>query len=555
MKPYRIIIHFFLLLSAALISSRVSAQNTNQKEVFVVKPYEPVLSDAVKINFLPSVSDTLHVAPVFSYSILSQRIPTEYEVVPITAAKMVAESVPRLYKSYLKLGIGNYLTPLAELNISSLRSSKFVGGFYFRHLSSQWNYERNDKNKVDAGYANNDAALYGAKIMKYHVLKGEVDFSGNTVHYYGYNPLVDNVLDKNKIRQDILHGGASIDLASNYADSSRMNYQLKIGYGYTNLKDKHFEHAFNLGVNLKKMVVDNFLTGDINFSYFKPSMNIDTAYHALFEFKPGFSRRTSDWKFSLGLNLTADVVGGKSTFNIYPEGILEFTAIDKILIPYFGVTGYRQANDYYAILKENPFIMPSLSVKSSNYKIIAYGGLKGNMGTHFAYNLSLKYASVGNMYFYINNAADSLSLGNQFNTTYDDVEILNYRGEFIYNQEQKLTLSLSGEYNQYTLSKLDKPFQKDILDFTLKGRYNLMDKIIAGASVYYVGKRFALPLNGTGYAELKGIADINLSLEYRYTKLLSVFLHINNLAASRYYQWYQYPLQRFNFMAGFTYAL
>ncbi len=82
-----------------------------------------------------------------------------------------------------------------------------------------------------------------------------------------------------------------------------------------------------------------------------------------------------------------------------------------------------------------------------------------------------------------------------------------------------------------------------------------MDKIIAGASVYCVGKRFALPLNGTGYAELKGIADINLSLEYRYTKLLSVFLHINNLAASRYYQWYQYPLQRFNFMAGFTYAL
>ncbi len=137
MKPYRNKIHLFLLLCAVAISSGVSAQVTNQKEVFVVKPYEPVLSDAVKINFLPSVSDTLHVAPVFSYGILSQRIPTEYEVVPITAAKMVAESVPRLYKSYLKLGIGNYLTPLAELNISSLRSSKFVGGFYFRHLSSQ----------------------------------------------------------------------------------------------------------------------------------------------------------------------------------------------------------------------------------------------------------------------------------------------------------------------------------------------------------------------------------------------------------------------------------
>jgi outer membrane receptor protein involved in Fe transport len=55
--------------------------------------------------------------------------------------------------------------------------------------------------------------------------------------------------------------------------------------------------------------------------------------------------------------------------------------------------------------------------------------------------------------------------------------------------------------------------------------------------------------------ELQGIADINLGLEYRYNKILSGFLRLNNIGNTRYYKWNNYPVQGFSVMAGFTYSL
>jgi len=53
---------------------------------------------------------------------------------------------------------------------------------------------------------------------------------------------------------------------------------------------------------------------------------------------------------------------------------------------------------------------------------------------------------------------------------------------------------------------------------------------------------------------MKGLVDVNLGLEYRYTKFLSAFLNLNNLAAQRYQRWYAYPTQKFNLLGGLTYT-
>ena len=85
----------------------------------------------------------------------------------------------RLYKSYLKLGLGNYLTPLVELNINSLRSSKYTLGAYFHHISSNGKVELENNKNVFAGYADNDASLFGERYFKNATLSGNIDFSAN----------------------------------------------------------------------------------------------------------------------------------------------------------------------------------------------------------------------------------------------------------------------------------------------------------------------------------------------------------------------------------------
>jgi hypothetical protein len=545
---------FFLIIGTGL-STGVLAQQGTAKDVYVVKPYEPVLSDAVKLNFLPRVNDTTKFSPNFNYSIQSSKVPTNFTVNPINAAKMVAEPVSSLYKSYLKMGIGNYLTPLIELNINSLRSSKYSLGANFHHISSDGKVELENGKKVFAGYSDDDATLFGERYFKNSTLSGNIDFTANRIYYYGYNPSLDTSLSQSQIKQDILHGGGSIGITSNVIDSTRLTYDARLAYHYTSLRDNYFEHAVNSSLFLRKVIEGNDFSLNLGLDYYEPSTNINPFYHTLFKFNPAFSRKSNDWRFSVGLNIYSDILGGTSSFKIYPVGIFEFIAIDRILIPYFGITGSVNANDYYSILQENPYINPGLSVKSTFNRIKGYGGIKGNFGTQISYHIKVEYSSLQNMYFFVNQADDSLSVGNQFGVVYDDAELLTYTGEFSYALNERIYLRMSTIYNQYTLSKLPKPWQKDIFNTKFSGTYNLKDKIIAGAEVYYVGKRYAQSLSGNGVIDLNAIVDLNLSVEYRYTKMLSAFIRLNNITANTYYRWNQYPSQRFNFMVGFSYAL
>ncbi len=48
--------------------------------------------------------------------------------------------------------------------------------------------------------------------------------------------------------------------------------------------------------------------------------------------------------------------------------------------------------------------------------------------------------------------------------------------------------------------------------------------------------------------------NINLSAEYRYTKILSFWVKVNNIAFNKYYEYAYYPTQRFLCMVGFSIA-
>jgi hypothetical protein len=129
----KILIVFMLVL---LVCPAVSAQTKQQdlrREVTLYNPYKPSLPDVRKRSFLPEILDTAKVRPDFSYDITTNPFTPVYNISPIKAATLLPDPLPKLYKSYLLLGIGNYLTPLAELSISNERSKKGAIGFYARH--------------------------------------------------------------------------------------------------------------------------------------------------------------------------------------------------------------------------------------------------------------------------------------------------------------------------------------------------------------------------------------------------------------------------------------
>ena len=84
---------------------------------------------------------------------------------------------------------------------------------------------------------------------------------------------------------------------------------------------------------------------------------------------------------------------------------------------------------------------------------------------------------------------------------------------------------------------------------------NLRNKIVVNADVFALGDRYAFNYKSPGSPyKLKKIIDANLGLEYRYSKILSVFLNINNITATKNYYWNFYPTQGVNAVGGLTYS-
>ena len=70
---------------------------------------------------------------------------------------LLPDPLPKLYKSYIKLGVGNYISPLAEISITNERSKKGAIGILWQAFFNQTGkLSLKMAKNVFAGYMDND---------------------------------------------------------------------------------------------------------------------------------------------------------------------------------------------------------------------------------------------------------------------------------------------------------------------------------------------------------------------------------------------------------------
>ena len=544
-------------------SSLLYSQDPIKKEVKVVKPYEPSLSDAFKITHLPILDDTLHFTPEYNYTITPRSFSPEYNLRPIRPAKLMGETLPKLYNSMLKLGFGNYWTPYGELSINNLRSKEHSYGVYAKHISSQGKVLLENDKKVFGGYGNSEVDLYGKKIMKNSILSGNIGLQSDQIYYYGYDTdtiivpdsLV-NDIEKEDIKQSFLLLEGNIRLRSAHVDSNKFAYDMAFGYNHFRDKFDMAENGFSLDSRFSKLFGKQYLGTNLAFHYRDKSEGVDSTYNALLNVAPWFLKRSSQWKLQVGLSMTFDMIDGNTTPYFYPQVELQFKVVENLLFTYLGVDGGLEMNHYQKISMENPFVVPGLAVKNSDRNLHVYGGFLGSISNKTTFKIKASYTLIDDMYFFVNDTIGEMR--NQFIVEYDDVELKALYGEVETKPTEKLSFILKGNYYGYSMSSQDKPWHKPTWDITFSAGYNLRNKILLSADLFGEGKRYAktygIPGN-TVKKKLDGLLDINLGLEYRYTKLLSGFINFYNITSARYARWNQYPSQQLFFLVGFTYAM
>ncbi|MGC9343548.1 MAG: hypothetical protein ACP5E3_12660, partial [Bacteroidales bacterium] len=268
--------YFILSVLIVLFPSVLTGQGELQREVRVVKPYTPTLSDADKIGLSPEFNDTSSYQVDFDYSIQPVRYSTSFRLRPIKPARMVGLPLDRLYKSQLTLGLGNYSSAFAEVTINQLRNRKSALGLYAKHHSSSGTIKLPDDTRVDAPFSNNELELYGRWLYRRSALEVSLNGGYNSWLYYGDNSLIDTLFQKEQIQQKVYTAGASVNFHSTHPDSSHFNYQFGLDYYYLQDHYDFGEHGVNLGLKMGNFIGDWYGNVDLGLEMYNRSETIDT---------------------------------------------------------------------------------------------------------------------------------------------------------------------------------------------------------------------------------------------------------------------------------------
>ena len=564
-----------LLFSLLLVPLKAQTkQDTGLKrEVTLYNPYKPSLPEVRKRSFLPVMNDTAKVNPDFKYDIRTTPFMPEYNISPIKAASLLPDPLPKLYKSFVNFGLGNYTTPLAEISITNERSKKGAIGLYVRHFSSNGRIQLQNNKRVLPGYMDNDASLFGKKFFRKSLLEGSLDFSQKIRHAYGYDPAV---FDYNPSKRDTRVGynniGAKATFASSTLDSSSLSYKFDVNYNFFYQSKSLFSNNAGVKGFMAKSYKGFYVGSGIEYDYYRISDKVWNNPKYIASINPFIKKSTDQWNFKLGFQALLDRnLTQNAKFHIYPDLKFGFSIVPSYISFFTGLGGGLEKNTPETIIEVNPFIYPDgrlFNIPNTDNALVVFAGLKGNTGMNGNYILSASYSIINDMIFYSNLVySDSMFVferGNHFIILPDNGELLTLHGELSGKITDKLSFLTLGNYYGYTLSEQDYAWNRPAWDIKLGLKYNLRDKILAGAEIVTLGPRKQIvtrditspvPLVPPAVLEMPAHFNLNLSAEYRYTKILSFWMKFNNISYNRYYEWAYYPSQRFLFMLGFTYSL
>jgi len=538
-------------------------------QVNVVTRYKPTIHDAVKIDSNPATADTIHISRKVKYNFVNTQYPTFYTPPSIPALQIKGEPVEPLFHSLLEAGVGNYNTLYGEYFFNSVRSQNTDYGFHLNHLSSEYT----TNNYGYSGYAFNNIDGYLQKFYNQSTLTLNAGFENHVVHDYGYNitefPSVSD--DETRVGYNLYKG--SLEYASAYRDSSKINHDIRLSYynfgendyssydpseNNVNADMRFFTYFNQQRIDLRiKGEYDDYTYNTPDFDGLGPFAPTSAQTENIL-FNPFFSTKEKYWDAHLGINLFAysssGGAGSSSEGNMYPDLLVRYHIAQDVVMIYAGIDGNETLNTYKSLTDKNPFTDPYLPLNYTYTQYHLYGGLTGSITSQLTYNADVAQSMIKNMPLFV---TDTLApLKNRFTVVYDNVKVFNIHGDLDYKWDNNLGIILAGDYNIYTSTYQLKAWYNPTLKISATGRYTIQNKYTLKAELFYVGSQYAPEtVDGVTTAKtLSGYLDLNLGVDYKCNKAFTAFLNLNNIANVAYYTWDNYEMERFNFLIGIRFG-
>lgn len=547
MKAQKYIRSFILSLILSLSVLNVFAQNSTvgNDEIIVITQHDAKIKDADKINAAPSVPQMEETKVNLDYKLPAFDF-KEIQIAPnpLKPIALSKEKWERFNRSYIKLGFGSQLSPLAEFAYNGKNKITHYGVDVSHFSAFPLDIENQRFHDTRAGaYVHVYPATY--------LFGADVRFQNYITHFYGLQKAESQSMKQ--IRQIFQDFDGKLQFASAKKNKIDLNFNSGVQFNYfRELAGKTNELFVYGNAALSKTFLQHHSAGggfDFDVSRYNSSMQNLWRQYYLLKLQYGYN----DNRFLARAAFTFGIESINKTSKFYPLPDLYFQArlYQKAIYAYAGWEIKYVKNSFRNFALENNFIQSNIALQNSRTSDV-YGGVKGTV-SGFSYKAQFSYKYVWNQAFYYT-AFDT----RRFYVNYAPaMKVLNPHLELGYNYRDEFTALLSLDYNKYLVSTGETAWYKPDFTANVKLRYNIKDKFIVGADVYaftaYYGLMPTWIWQDIMYKQ-KGTADANLSFEYVYNKHVSFFGYLNNIAHQKYQRWANYPVFGINGIVGFKYS-
>ncbi|WP_215226093.1 TonB-dependent receptor domain-containing protein [Echinicola shivajiensis] len=469
--------------------------------------------------------------------------------------KRFPSTTQALNHGLVKLGYGNYQSPLAELHINNVESDYLNFGVFLKH---QGFYE-GPVDKENSAEDHTNVRLSASYFTEFFEVFGKLGYDRDRYHFYGYTPGTEVTADEIQQLFHSIYGQAGI---RNIEKDDPLNYELKLGARLFNDDYDAREHEINFsgktyynfndetkaGVNLEALLTSpsDITYSDINRNYVK--------------FSPYVKYQNESFEVKAGANLVVenDVYADKGNdFHVFPSIEASYNLQEEFAL-YASYIGDVKRNTYYSFAMENPYLGPSDQLLNTIQKFKAEGGIRGSVEDAFTYKLGVAYGDYENMHFYGNSMNDST----RFQIVYDDTQVLNYTGSLVYSFGSQYQINASANYYHYIFDDEQNvdiergAWQKPKWEINVHNTFTPDEKWLLQAGLDMMGGIDVINFMGAdadNTATLSPIIDLNAKVDYKITDRFSVFAQGNNLLNQKNERYWNYQSRGIQGIGGLTF--
>ncbi|GEM_PF-1086930 len=541
-----VVFAFALLFSLFIHAPSFAQDGLKPENIEVVSDFNPLIADAVKINFPATLPDREASGKLeLFYETPVQLLSTPFSPTPLKPIAIAKEKPEQFPMSYFKVGFGTQLSPLFEALWNDGKYEKLHYGAYFRHFSS-----RGSKiNHQD--FNTNHVSVFGNAFMKKARFDSKIDYHRDGVVYYGYDHS-DTTFKKKDIKQ-FFNDFVFSNSITNTKNPHEFNYKADLDFGYFSDKFDRSEFYFRGAVQMDKIFRNKHfvtlkLAEDFNVFNSEPASQVGFSVprkRNIFTVKPVYEYNDRTWRIWGGVDLTWE----NNIFHLFPETGMERSLWDNYIISYSTWRMELNRTSYKTLTADNPWIGNDFELRNTWYEDRSTG-LKGTV-KNFSYDVRFGQRLVRRMPIFVNDTTDMKTFVVQYDPR---TNILTFHAELFYHAMRDLDFSLTFDFFDYEMDDVAQPWHLPNFMIDFNTRYTIKKKVFLTFDfLVRDGVKALLPGNET--KELNPTADINIGATYKFSKHFSFFCNLNNLASIKYEKYYLYPSYGFNGMIGaiFTY--